>query len=186
MHPGALDVLHDARHQHVDAVADGVDLDLDALEVFVHQQRLLARDVLGDRREPTQLGRVATDLHRPSTEHERRPHQHRVAQLIGEPHGFFGRGDDAAGRLRDPEIVQQIAELVAILGDVDGVQVGAEQPMASVHQRFGQVDRRLPAELRQDRGRLPASAGLVVEHVAHRLLVEWLEVQSASRRRSRC
>lgn len=57
---GALDVLHDAGDQDVVPVADGVDLDLTAGEVFVDEDRaglLLAQDdlhvlldVLGPRR----------------------------------------------------------------------------------------------------------------------------------------
>ena len=46
-------------------------------------------------------------------------------------------------------MVEQVAEQVAILGDVDRAQVRAEQRVAGVDQRLGQVDRRLAAELGQ-------------------------------------
>src|SRR4029079_2957146 len=52
------DVLHDPGNQHVAPIADGVDLDLDAFEVLVDQERLLARDLLGDRGEGLQIGRA--------------------------------------------------------------------------------------------------------------------------------
>ena len=41
--PGPLDVLHDPGDQHVLAVADGVNLDLAALEVLVDQDRAAGR-----------------------------------------------------------------------------------------------------------------------------------------------
>ena len=42
---GALHQLHDSRQEHVGAVADGVDLDFLALDVFVDENRIL--DALG-------------------------------------------------------------------------------------------------------------------------------------------
>jgi hypothetical protein len=42
---GAFDVLHDPGDEHVASVAYRVDLDLDALQVLVDQERLLARDL---------------------------------------------------------------------------------------------------------------------------------------------
>ena len=77
-----------------------------------------------------------------------------IAQLVGQGDRLGRSGDDATRRLWDAEMVEQVTELVAILGQVDGVQVRAEQRVAGVHQRLGQVDRGLAAELGQDGRRL--------------------------------
>src|SRR5262249_476228 len=76
-HTCTFDMFHDPRHQHIGPVAYGIDLDLRAFEVLVHQQWLLAGDLLGYRREAAQLLRPAADFHRSAAEDERRPHQHR-------------------------------------------------------------------------------------------------------------
>ena len=177
MHPCPLDVLHDARHQHVGTVADRVDLDLGAFEVLVDQQRLLARDLLGHGGVGLELRRAAANLHRPTAEHKRGSYQNGITELLGKDNGLLGRGHDPARRLRNTEMIEQVAEQVAVLGHVDRPQVRAEQRVARVHQRLGQVDRRLAAELRQHRRRMPIERGFVLEHVADRLVVQRLEVQ---------
>ena len=74
---GLLDVLHDRADQHVVAVGDRVDVDLDrVLDERVDQR---AR---GDRPRAQHL-LVVADAHRAATEHVARPHQHRIADLRG-------------------------------------------------------------------------------------------------------
>jgi hypothetical protein len=45
---------------------------------------------------------------------------------------------------------EQVAELIAVLGDVDHPHVRAEQLIAARRERLGQVDRGLAAELSQN------------------------------------
>ena len=61
-----------------------------------------------------------------------------------------GRGD-AARRLRDAELPQQLREALAILGEVDRIRRGADDLDARFLQRQRQLQRRLPAELHDDR-----------------------------------
>ena len=123
VHAGALDVLHDARDQHVVAVADGVHLDLRAFQVLVNQQRLLARDLLGHGGETQELVGRSADLHGAAAQHKRGPDEHRIAELARELDGFFGRRHDSTGWLGNGEVVKQIAELIAVFGEVDRAQV---------------------------------------------------------------
>ena len=51
MDAGPLDVLHDARDHNVLPVANGVHLDLLALDVFIHQDRMLLGDPVDDANE---------------------------------------------------------------------------------------------------------------------------------------
>jgi hypothetical protein len=80
--PGLLDVLHDPADQVGVAIADGVDIDLDRVfEELVDQHRLAVADLHGLVHVVRQLRLVVDDLHRAPTEHVRRPHEHRVADL---------------------------------------------------------------------------------------------------------
>ena len=45
---GALDVLHDTRNQNIGAVADCINLDLLALQIFINQDRMLLCDPVDD------------------------------------------------------------------------------------------------------------------------------------------
>ncbi len=64
-------------------------------------------------------------------------------------------------------MIEQIPEQVAILGEVDRPQVRAEQCVARVDQRLGQIDCGLTAELHQHSRRQAIVARLVLEHVAY-------------------
>ena len=44
MHPGPLDVLHEPRDEHLDTVADRVDIDLEPLQVGVDAHRPVVVD----------------------------------------------------------------------------------------------------------------------------------------------
>ena len=48
MHAGALDLLHDAGHQVIGAVADGVNFTFGAVDVLIHQHRVAHVHMLGD------------------------------------------------------------------------------------------------------------------------------------------
>ncbi len=48
MNAGTLDLLHDAGHEVIRAVADGVDLALGTQDVLVHQDRVAHVNVLRD------------------------------------------------------------------------------------------------------------------------------------------
>ena len=89
MHAGELHVLEHAADDDggvggivVQAdVGDAVDVHLDGiLEEFVHQHRPLGRGLDGGAHVVAQLVVGVNDLHCPAAEHERRTHEHRVAQ----------------------------------------------------------------------------------------------------------
>ena len=63
-----------------------------------------------------------------------------------------------ARRLRDVEFFQQLAEALAIFGQIDGLGRGADDRDARGFQRQRQVQRRLSAELHDDADRCAACA----------------------------
>ena len=147
-----LDVLHDRADQHRLAVGDGVHVHLErALEELVDQHRLVRRDRAP--RAPSQSSsslRVVDDAHAAPAQHVRRPHQHRVAELLGGRRAPRSRvRGDARLRLRAaPARSTSVAPARAVLGQVEPVerraQRAARPPRAA---RARELERRLAAEL---------------------------------------
>ena len=157
VHAGLLDVLHDGRHDRVLAVADRVDVDLDGVLDEAVDER-----VRRDRPRAQVVGRVA-DAHRAAAEHVGRAHQHRVADPLGR-HDRLVRiaGDRPVGGAQ-AELPEQVAEALAILGEIDRGRARAEDRHAEVDEPPRELERRLPAELHDDADRLLALDDL--EHV---------------------
>src|SRR5262249_11383299 len=102
-------------------------------------------------------------------ERERRPHDRRHGEVD------VGRDGDDRVRHRDADAPHGLAEELAVLGAVDRVEVRADQLDAALDREAGQLDRevqrRLPAERRQDR-----VGPLALDHLGDRGRVERLEV----------
>ncbi len=90
------------------------------------------------------------DLHGAAAEHVGRPDDDRIADAVGDGARFAGRAGDAAVGLLQAELLDQLLEAVAVLGEVDGVGRGAEDRHAGLFQRRGELERRLAAELHDD------------------------------------
>ncbi len=114
-----------ARDDHVVAVADRVDVDLDGVLDEAVDER-----VRRDRRRAQVVGRVA-DAHRPPAEHVGGAHEHRVADALGGRHGLVGVAGDRPVRRPQAELAQQLAEALAILGQVDRRRARAEDRHAA-------------------------------------------------------
>ena len=120
-------------------------------------------------------GRVA-DAHRATAEHVRGTDEHRIADPLRDLPRLFGSLGDPPRRHPDPELVGQPAESLAVLGEVDRTERGAEDRDARCLERGRELQRRLPAELDHDALRPLARA-----HREHRRRIERLEVQAVAR-----
>ena len=80
----ALDVLEDARNQHVLAVENGVDLELEPAQIPVDQQWCFWQYRRRGFRVRGQLRLVINDLHRATTQDERGTDEHRKAELASD------------------------------------------------------------------------------------------------------
>ena len=109
-------------------------------------------------------------------EHVGRPDHDRIADLVGDRARRLRTFRDAALRLPQPEPVEQLLEAVAVLGEVDGVGRGAEDRHVRLFERFGELERRLPAELHDDAVQR-AVAALGIDDLEHVLGGERLEVE---------
>ena len=167
MHARLLDVLHDASDVNLAAVANRVDVDLDGvLQVVVEQHWIVLGDfhrlvdagvVLEDQpgEVAVQIFRRVQDVHGAAAQHVGRANDQRKADLHRHPLGAFGVDGRAIRRLAQAEALQQRLEALPVFGEIDGVGRGAEDRNAGVRQRVRQLQRRLPAELHDQR---PAAA----------------------------
>ena len=148
MHACFLDMLEHPAHDHFGPVGDGIDVDLDRVaQIAVDQHRAAARHLDRGRDIMVELLRPVDHLHPPPAEHVGRAQKHRIADPLGDPQRLVAAARDAVGRLFQAEPLDQRREPLAVLGKVDAVGRGAEDRHARRLQLFGELQRRLPAEL---------------------------------------
>ena len=117
-----LDVLHHAPDDHPRPVRDGIHIDLDrVLEELVDEDRVLGRHPDRLLHELAQILIVVDDPHRAPAEHVRRPDEDGIADPGGNRLGLVEGARGGAGRLVEPELGEERAEALTILGAVDRV-----------------------------------------------------------------
>ena len=65
---GALDVLHDARNHNIHTIGNGINLDLGALHIAIHEHGMIRRHLDGTAHIVAQLILIVDDLHRTAAE----------------------------------------------------------------------------------------------------------------------
>ena len=151
MDAGPLDVLEEPRDEDALAIGDGVDVDLDALEVAIDADGPVGVDDGRRRQLPGEVGRRVAEVDGEAADHERRPDDDRVADALGERERLLDRMGHPTVGLRDAEPVEQGREPGPLLGLVDGLEAGAEKRDATARERRREVERRLAA-VGDDRG----------------------------------
>jgi hypothetical protein len=116
-------------------------------QVAIDQHRIGARDLHRVARVALQRLAIVEYLHGAAAQHVGRPDDDRVADLLGDGDGLFLRRRRAVVGLAQLQLVDQLLEALAILGEIDGVGRGAEDGNARRLERLGELERRLAAEL---------------------------------------
>ena len=120
----------------------------------------ISRDRAGvetDRRQSPQLVGVGGDAGARAAEDERRPDDDREADVVRDGHDLVERVGEARGRDGETDLGHGRLELLAVLGRVDRLGVGADEldavlgEHAAFDELHGQVERGLTAERRQER-----------------------------------
>ena len=126
-----LHVLHDGRDVGVLAVAERVHVDLDrVLEEAVDE------DAAGRvRHRGTDVVRPVADTHRAPAEDVRRPHEHGVPDALCDRDCLLLVLDDPPLRAADAQLLEQGAEALAVLGQVDRLVRRAEDAVAGMLER---------------------------------------------------
>jgi hypothetical protein len=101
-----------------------------------------------------------------SAEHVRRPDHDRIADLFCDLARFRRIARNAALRLAQPQLADQLVESVAVFREINGVRRRAEDRHVRAFQRFGELKRRLAAEL-HDHPMQRAIAALGIDDLDH-------------------
>ncbi len=149
--PALLDVLEDRAHVALGAVAEGVNVQLDGiLQERVEVDGVVRRDARGLGHVGAKVVVVVDDRHATTAQHVARAHEQRVANatrdLGGVLHGLCRRG----GRIGNLQAVEQAREAIAILGQVDGLGLGAHDGDARGLEPAGKVDGGLATQCHDD------------------------------------
>ena len=173
-------MLHDAGDDDISSVAQGVHVDFNCiLQEVIHQHRALLRVLHGFSHIPAYCIRVVGDDHRTAAQHVRRPYQHRVADAFCAFQGLLDGGHHGARRLGNFQVLQQLAEALAILRQIDAFRRRAQDFYAGSLQREGEVQRSLASEL-HNHPNLRARGGLVLINSQHVFQGQGLEVQAVA------
>ena len=152
--------VRDAIHVHLGRV----------FQKFVHEHRPFRGSLHRKTHVMLKLGIGINDLHRASAEDEGRADEDRIVQFLRHRERLGFVGGQAVGRLRNFQLVEHRGEKLAVLGDLDALGRGADDVDAVFLEAERQVQRRLPAELRN---RPPAAFPLVnVQHILERERLE--------------
>ena len=90
---------------------------------------------------------VVGDHHGAPAQHIGRPHHHRISNALCALDGLFERGRHHSRGLRNLQFFEQLVEMLAIFGQINGLRRGADDVHARRLQRQCQVQRRLSAKL---------------------------------------
>ena len=148
MYAGLLNVLHDAADDHILAIADGVDIDLNGGIQEVVQQH---RAVVGHQHRVThvahQLFFVVDDFHGTTTQHVGRTHHQRITDLTGRQNAFFVTAHGGVFRLFQTQTGDHLLEPLTVFGAVNGVRAGTDDGHTGGFQATGQLQWRLATVL---------------------------------------
>ena len=130
--------IRDAIHVHLRCV----------FEKFIHEHRAFRRRFNRELHVMRQLRIGINDLHRATAQHEARTHQNRIGQPLRNDERLFCIRREAVRRLRNFQFVEHRREQFAVFGDFDALRRRADDVDAVFLQAEREVQRRLPAELR--------------------------------------
>ena len=122
---------------------------------------------------------VVGDDHGAAAEHVAGADEDGIADPLANGQRFLDAGGGAAARLRNVEIFKQLAESLAVFGEVDRFGRGADDGHAGRAQALREIQRRLPAEL-HDHADFRARLRLVVVDGQHIFKRERLEVEAVA------
>ena len=150
MYARALEMLHDARHEDVLPVADGINLNLFAHQIFIDQNRVVDAvprnyfHILG------YIGVVISYYHVLATQNIRRTQQHGVAERICGSHCLLALIDAVPCGARYCAPFKDLVKTLPVLGGVNAVGAGAENIDAKLLKMLCQLYGRLTAKLHDD------------------------------------
>ena len=172
MNTGTLNVLHDTRNHHINAVRDGVNLHLCTLHVAVNQHRMLRRNLHGTAHVVTQLIFIVNNFHGTAAQYIGRAHHNRIADISSPGNGILLIGNGNAPRTRNIGLGQHLVKTLPVLGTVNVINGSAKYLDACLGKSLRQIDGSLAAKLNNNPLRL-----FLVDDIQHILGSQRLKIQ---------
>ena len=135
MDAGSFDKLHDAWDEDVDAIADRINLDFLADDVFVNEDWFVFIDFDSGLEVVLQAVLVIDDLHGSATENEGWPNKDWISDSRSGFDAFWDRGDSGSVWLRDVKGFANLLKEVSVFGFVDGFAIGSDDLNATSSER---------------------------------------------------
>jgi hypothetical protein len=95
-------------------------------------------------------GFIIDDLHCPSTQDIRRPHNHGITDLFGDPPCLLEGGCCSIRRLDEAELIEEDLKTFPVLCPIDIVRSGSDDLCSFFFQRNCQIEWSLTSELHDD------------------------------------
>ena len=136
---------------HVCAICESIHIKFDGPRKVAVQQNGAVTGHHDRFRDVTfQIGLIAYNFHRATTQNIGRTDHQRKADVIGDCQSFFVRMRDAVMRLFQPKIDHQLLKAFTVFGQIDGIRSGPKNWNASRFEVIGQLQRGLPTKLNDD------------------------------------
>ena len=103
VHPGTLNVFHDSRYQHLNAITDGVNLTVFAFQIRVNEHRFVWGQFNRGCEVLNQLSGVLDNLHGTATDDVAGANHRWVANVLGHLQCLFNGSYGGTGRLGDTQ-----------------------------------------------------------------------------------
>ena len=110
-----FNMLHNTRNQNILSVAYRIHLNLLALKIFVHQDRMILRYPVNDAYKFFHVFIINRNLHPLSAQHIGRTDQHRIAQTVRRRLCLPGSIDCISLRARDTAFLQNAVKQLPVL-----------------------------------------------------------------------
>jgi hypothetical protein len=138
VHAGFFDVLHDSHDDHVIAIGDRIDIDLDGIfEESIDQDRLALGDDKGFGDKPIELGVVVADFHGSATEDKAGSDQAGKTDFLYFGSGLLHVSSDAVCRLFEMQFLDELLEFLAVFGILDCLDACTDDRDPGIGQRPG-------------------------------------------------
>ena len=154
MNACTLNMLHNTRNEYILSVADTVNFQFLAHNVFVNKYRLFCIYINSGLKIVAKRLLIRYNLHCTTAQHERRTNKNRISDFFGNCNALLDIGYSLALWLRNAEVCHYLFKAVTIFRTVDCFDIRTDNRNSECIKRCGKVNRSLTAERNNDTKRL--------------------------------
>ena len=146
MYTSSLHKLHNSGNKYLLAVANSVDFNLFAADIFIYQHGFVLIDFHGGFQIIPECLFLSHNLHCPTAKHKAGSNKHRISYFLGSPDALLYTGYGAPLRLGNFQRGQQPLKGVSVFRTLNRIAVRADDSDSTLPQGLRQVDCCLTAQ----------------------------------------